>query len=131
MKMASSEKIPIALKEKVAAISVLVDTFCDLHLNTEYQELIHKAMGVLARKRPSPLLKGKENSWAAGLINAIGWANYLSDPSQVPHCKVSAIYEYFEISSSAGTSKSSEIKKSLNIDQWTIHIQPEGAGLRT
>jgi hypothetical protein len=92
--MPTSVKVPKALADKFSAITVLTDAFSKKHLNDEYLQLIHQVIGALARKRPSPLLKGKENVWAAGVIHAVGHVNFLDDPSQSPHCKSKAIYEY-------------------------------------
>ena len=58
--------------EKVAAITGLTDSFCAKQLNEEYQMLIHRVVANLARKRPSPLLKDKENVWAAAAVHAVG-----------------------------------------------------------
>ena len=56
-----SQKIPQAMAEKFAAITILVDAFAAQHLNEEYRQAIHQVVGALARKRPSPLVRGKEN----------------------------------------------------------------------
>ena len=105
-----SEKIPKAMAEKFAAITSLTDAFCTKHLNEEYRQVIHEVVGVLARKRPSPLLRGKENVWAAAAVHAVGRVNFLDDSSQTPHCKPKAIYEFFGIGESAGQNKSKEIR---------------------
>jgi len=55
-----SQRIPKAMAEKFAAITTLTDAFCDEKLNAEYREIIHQVIGALARKRPSPLLRGME-----------------------------------------------------------------------
>jgi hypothetical protein len=62
--MPTSVKVPIALAEKYAVITALTDAFSKKHLNDEYLllQLIRRAVGALARKQPSPLLKGKENA---------------------------------------------------------------------
>jgi hypothetical protein len=122
--MASFERIPRAVVEKFSAITVLTDDFCEKHLNDEYRVLIHRVIGSLARKRPSPLLKGKESAWAAGAIHAVGRANFLDDPSQVPNCTLKTIYEFFGIAGSTGQNKSREIKNALGIEvmnpDWTL-----------
>ena len=119
-----SEKIPKAMADKFAAIAALVDTFCAKHLNDEYRQMIHHVVGALARKRPSPLLRGKENVWAAAATHAVGRVNFLDDPSQTPHCKPKAIYEFFGVGESTGQSKSKEIRDLLKMGQlspeWTL-----------
>ena len=60
------------MAEKFAAITALADAFCAMHLNEEYRVLIHRLIGSLARRRPPPLLKGKESVWAAAAAHAVG-----------------------------------------------------------
>lgn len=60
--MPTSVKVPIALAEKYAVITALTDAYSKKHLYDEYLQLIRRAVGALARKQPSPLLKGKENA---------------------------------------------------------------------
>ena len=122
--MSSLERIPGAIAEKFSAITALTDAFCEQHLNDEYRVLIHRAVGTLARKRPSPLLKGKGNVWAAGAVHAVGRANFLDDPSQVPHCKPKTIYEFFDVAESTGQNKSKQIRDALGMEvmspDWTL-----------
>ena len=125
--MTSSNKIPKSMAEKFAAITALTDSFSNQHLNDEYRQLIHRVVGALARKRPSPLLKGKDNVWAAAAIHAVGRVNFLDDPSQSPHCKSKAIYEFFGIAESTGQNKSKEIRDILNMGpmspEWSLPSQ--------
>jgi hypothetical protein len=122
--MSSLEKIPRTMAEKFSAITALTDAFCEKHFNEEYRVLIHRVVGTLARRRPSPLLKGKENVWAAGAVHAVGITNFLDDPSQVPHCKPKTIYEFFGIAESTGQNKSKQIRDALGMGvmspDWTL-----------
>lgn len=95
--MVTSERIPKVMAEKFAAITALTDAFCAQHLNEEYRQMIHRVVGALARKRPSPLSSGKESVWAAAAVHAVGRVNFLDDASQTPHCKPKAIYAFFGI----------------------------------
>jgi len=115
---------------KFAAITALTDAFCAKQLNDEYRVLIHRVVGSLARKRPSPLLKGKENVWAAAAVHAVGRVNFLDDPSQVPHCKPKILYEFFGIAESTGQNKSKEIREALRMGpmspEWTLSSRLAG-----
>ncbi|MDH3413634.1 MAG: DUF6398 domain-containing protein [Gammaproteobacteria bacterium] len=125
--MSPTEKVPRAMAVKFAAITALTDEFCARELNDEYRALIHRVLGSLARKRPSPLLKGKENVWAAAAVHAAGRINFLDDASQVPHCKSKTIFEFFGIAESTGQNKSKEIRESLGMErltpEWTLPSQ--------
>ena len=120
----STEKIPSALAAKFSAITALTDAFCEKHLNDEYRVLIHRVVGSLARKRPSPLLKGKEIVWAAAAVDAVGRVNFLDDPSQVPHFKPKALYEFFDVAESTGQNKSRQIREAFGMGpmspEWTL-----------
>ena len=109
---------------KVAAITALTDAFCEKLLNEEYRVLIHRVIGSLARKRPSPLQKGKESVWAAAAVHAVGRVNFLDDPAQVPHCKPKALYEFFGVAESTGQNKSRQIREALKMGpmspDWTL-----------
>jgi hypothetical protein len=122
--MPISEKIPKSMVEKVSAITAQTDAFCEKHLNDEYRVVIHRVIGTFARKRPSPLLRGEENVWAAAAVHAVGRVNFLDDPSQTPHCKPKIIYEFFGIAESTGQRKSKEIRDMLKIGpmspEWTL-----------
>ena len=66
----------------------LTDAFCEVYLNGEYADLCRKLAATLARKRPSPLLRGQLDAWACGVVRTIGWVNFLDDPSQEPHLRL-------------------------------------------
>lgn len=86
--------------------------------------MIRRLLATLARKRPSPLLRGSEAVWAGGAVHAVGTINFLFDSTQMPHCKSPAIYGFFGIGESSCQSKSKAIRKLLNIHQfsseWTL-----------
>jgi hypothetical protein len=102
----------------------MIRQFCAEHLNDEYADLCCSLAQRLARKRPSPLVKGKPNSWACGIVRAIGHVNFLDDPSQQPHLKSSQIDEAFGVSESTAKSKSLAIRKMFNMGpldpHWTL-----------
>ena len=122
--MTASEKIPKAMAEIYSAITALTDAFSGKYLDEEYATVIRRVIGALARKRPSPLAKGNANVWAAAAVNAVGRVNFLDDPSQTPHCKPKAIYQFFGIAESTGQNKSKEVRDVLKMGplspEWTL-----------
>ena len=102
----------------------MTDAFCREFLDEEYGVLCRKLAGVLARKRPSPLPRGKPESWASGIVRVVGWVNFLGDPSQPHHMKMSDIDERFGVSEATGSAKSMAIRKLLKIrpfdPEWTL-----------
>ena len=69
----------------------MIDEFCRDHLNEEYALICRKLAEELARKRPSPLLSGKPNAWACGIVRTIGLHNFLGDKTQTPYMKIGDI----------------------------------------
>ena len=43
-----------------------------------------RALAALCRKRPSPLVSGKPETWACAVLYALGQVNYLSDKASTP-----------------------------------------------
>jgi hypothetical protein len=114
------EKVKPVLDE----ITGLVEGFCREHLNDEYAALCLRLAEKLARKRPSPLIRGKPVSWASGIVRVVGWVNFLGDPSQPHHMKMTDIDEGFGVSEATGSAKSMAIRNLLKIrrfdPEWTL-----------
>ena len=102
----------------------MTDAFCREFLNEEYADLCRKLAKTLARKRPSPLLQGRLETWACGIVRTIGWVNFLDDRSQTPHLKVPLIDRAFGVAESTGQGKSKAIRTMLKIrhfdPRWTL-----------
>lgn len=79
--------------------------------------LCRKLAEKLARKRPSPLLTGKPNVWACGIVRTIGQLNFLGDRSQTPHMKISDISRAFGVGESTASAKTATIRSLLRINQ--------------
>ena len=86
-KQAGEPSVPEAARPAYDAIVGLTDRFCQAHLTWEYQMLCRKLAAALARKRPSPLTRGKPEVWACAVLRVIGWVNFLDDSSNSPHMK--------------------------------------------
>jgi Domain of unknown function (DUF6398) len=106
---ATELRIPRAEHARAEAIWTLTDAFCLSSLNDEYAGLCRRLVGRLARKRPSPLRRGRSASWAAGVIYAVGRQNFVFDRSQRPHVRAD------EIAGALGTAKSTMSAKASHI----------------
>lgn len=80
------EKVLQELRPRFVEIVAITDKFCDDHLTDEYKELCRK-MAVAVCQSRLPVTSGKVVSWAAGIVSALGWVNFLGDPSQKPHMR--------------------------------------------
>ena len=102
-------------------IVAMTDQFCREKLDEEYAVLCRRLAEKLARKRPSPLLSGKPESWASGIVRVVGWVNFLGDPSQPYHMKMSDIDEGMGVSEATGSAKDKAIRDLLK----THPLDPE------
>lgn len=78
-------RIPSHLRPVVRELLEFIDLFCRLHLDEEYAELCRRLTAKLARKRPSPLMRGDLLIWAGAIIHVVGSINFLFDRSQRPY----------------------------------------------
>jgi hypothetical protein len=112
------------VREVLSLIVGMTDEFCRNHLNQEYAGVSRKLAEALARKRPSPLLRGKPNVWASAIVRTVGWVNFLHDKTQSPYMRLSDVDAVFGISESSGAAKMAAIRKMLKITpmnyEWTL-----------
>lgn len=103
--------------EAVERIVKLTDAFCLDYLNEEYRELCEE-LAWAVYEVSLPLEKGRPEGWAGGIVHAIGFVNFLQDPSQSPHMTSIQIAEGFGISQQAMLTKSKIIRDKLEIMQF-------------
>jgi hypothetical protein len=117
------EKVPGAVRPVFEEISTIVTAFCAEHLDEEYAQLGRRLAAKLARKRPSPLLRGDRRIWAAGIVYALGRVNFLSDPSRRPHLHTDQLAELFGVKQQTMANKGRLIMDTLRISvfdpEWT------------
>ena len=93
-------------------------------MNNEYKKLCLQLCAAICRKRQSPIISGKVNSWACGIVHAIGMVNFLYDASQNPHVKSRDLYQWFGVAESTGNSKSKQIRNLFKMTafdlNWTL-----------
>jgi hypothetical protein len=120
----ASTEIPADIRRKYEAITALTDTFCRGFLNEEYAEMCRRLTAALARKRPTPLVRGRAEVWACGIVRTIGWANMLDDPERSPYMKLIDIDPEFGVAESTGQGKSKAIRRMFGIGRlnvkWTL-----------
>jgi hypothetical protein len=119
-------KIPTNLQDKYDEIAPLLINFSNEKLNDDYKAICLRLLEKLCRKRPSPLLGGRAHTWAAGIIYAIGQANFIFDKTQKINMTAGEIASGFGISSSTAGNKAAELRKMFNIDYFNPEwILPE------
>ncbi|MGJ3240944.1 MAG: DUF6398 domain-containing protein [Anaerolineae bacterium] len=116
--------VPKKMQAKFDDIMAEIEPFCVEYLNEEYAQVCREMTAKLARKRPSPLVRGQVTSWAAGIVYAVGQVNFLFDQSQTPYIPASDLAEAFGVASSTAGNKAKTIRDLLNIrmmdPDWTL-----------
>ncbi len=70
----------------------------------------------LARKRPSPIVRGDARGWAAGALYAIGHNNFMFDPRQTPHLSADAMSQSIGAPKSTMSAKAKRIRDLVALD---------------
>ena len=122
--MPRHDAVPKTVKPSFDEIVGLVEAICHTYLTEEYAAVTRALAGALARKRPSPLLRGQSRTWACGITYTIGSVNFLFDPAQRPHMRGADLCALFGVSQSAGAAKSREIMRLFAIvpldPRWSL-----------
>jgi len=114
------------MQGKYNEIAALIIEFCDTKLNDDYKSLCLRLLEKLCRKRLSPLLSGRANTWAAGIAYAIGSNNFIFDKTQKIHLTANELAAPFGVSSSRASGKAAEIKKMFKISYFNAEwLLPE------
>jgi len=122
-----AESVPAAMRDIFTAITSLTDAFCREHLTAEYATLCRQLTAALARKRPSPLARGKTEIWACAVVYALGTVNFLFDKSQTPYMRADELCQRFGVSQSSGANKAKVIRDLFDMGQldpnWCLPSQ--------
>lgn len=123
MPPADPHRVPQRLRGRFQLIVALTDLVAAEHLDAEYAELCRRMTAVLARRRPSPLERGEPRTWAAGILHAVGWVNFLTDPSRQPHMTTAALAAATGVGQSTIAATFRKIRDTLDLGrmdpEWT------------
>ena len=124
MPMPSHDAVPKIVKPRFDEIVAIVGKICGAHLTEEYAAVTRELAAALARKRPSPLLRGQIRTWACGITYTIGSVNFLFDHAQQPHVRAADLCALFGVSQSGGAAKSRDIMRLFDIvpldPRWSL-----------
>jgi Domain of unknown function (DUF6398) len=111
-------RVPADLRPVAGEIVAITDRSCAECLDAEYAELCRRLVGRLARKRPSPLLRGDTRIWAAGAIYAVGRINFLFEPSEPPHLSADQLATHLGVVKTSMANKAALIRKALDLSDY-------------
>ena len=95
-------------------LTAILGPFCDAHLSAEYKTLCSEMAATLCRKR-TLAMNGQSDTWAAGIVYALGKVNFLMDRTQEPHMTSAEIAKAIGVSVSAMQAKATTIRKALKL----------------
>lgn len=72
-------EVPSEYRERFVEVVALTDEFCDRYLNDEYKVVSRKMAASLCQEG-SPILRGKAERWACGLMYAVARVSFLTAP---------------------------------------------------
>ena len=110
-------RVPKKMRSLFDEIIGSTDAFCERFLNGEYAAVCRKLAAALARKRPSPLLRGRPRTWAAGIVYTAGSINFLFDPDQDPHMSAKELARKIGVSNSTMSAKRNIVTEALDVCQ--------------
>lgn len=93
-------------------ITDVTDAACREHLDDEYGRLARRLVARLARKRPSPLVRGDVRIWAAGSVYASG---QVGDRTQTPHLTADQLAEALGVVKTTMANKAGIINRTLGL----------------
>ena len=96
------------------AIVAMTDAFCESRLDAEYGQLCREMAAALCQDG-SRVRRGKPAGWAAGIIHAVGWVNFLDDPETTPHASSEELAMALGVSRGTMTAKSRIIREAMDL----------------
>ncbi|MCZ7664791.1 MAG: DUF6398 domain-containing protein [Thermoleophilia bacterium] len=108
-------KVPHAMQARYEAVTTITDRVCRDELGDEYADLCRKAAAELSRKRPSPLGRGRELSWAAGILYALSQINFLFDKDSDPFLSARDLCEKVGVSQGTASRHAKEVRDLLDL----------------
>ncbi|CDG01653.1 Putative Tetratricopeptide repeat domain protein [Clostridium chauvoei JF4335] len=114
--------MPTEFEERYREIVEIIEVFCKENLNEAYLKLSKDICKAICSIEGNSIKKGKANSWACGIVHALGMKNGLLGGKGKQAIKASELYESFGISSSTGLSKSKEVRSLIDLEnqKWSI-----------
>lgn len=120
----ATDSVPKAMRPIFEHIVALTDAVCKEHLNDDYVVYSRRLTATLCRKRPSPLLSGRLDIWACGIVYALGSANWLFDRSQHLTMSAQQLCDLFGVKLNTAANRAARIRTdcrvAANNAQWVL-----------
>lgn len=108
--------------ERYLEVMSFIEEVCKENLNEEYLFLAESLCKKISELEEVNFNKSKANSWACGIVHALGLKNGLFTNKSEVSIKAGELYKLFNVSSSTGLSKSKEIRELIDLEdnKWLI-----------
>jgi len=123
------ELIPMDHRERYFEICKRVGVFCESHLDVEYALLGLKLATYLCTEG-SPAMRGKVESWVAGIMYEVAMVNFLTDPSEPMHMTAQEIAAGCGVSTATMHAKARVIREGLEIHRFDPRFCTDANTLR-
>jgi Domain of unknown function (DUF6398) len=111
------------MRQAAQPIIDVTDDVCRVHLDEEYAQIARQLVARLARKRPSPLVRGDARIWAGGVLYVTAQVNFLFDRSQTPHLTAKELAEAVGVKQATMANKAAMINR---LPTWRIGSRVDG-----
>ena len=116
--------IPIQMRPIYGELAEMISDYCGRFLSEDYRALCLRLLEKLCRKRLSPLLRGRRNTWAAGIVYAIAANNLIFDRSMPVHRTADELSRPFDLAPATASAKAAEIRRLVRLSpldaQWLL-----------
>lgn len=104
------------LRKKYDGVKSELEGFSKEYFNNKFENLTIEVLNELAKKDPSPILKGRNNGWSAGIVYSLMQANSMN----VGEVTIKNVGEHFNISEGTIFKRAKEIRELLNIEKTNV-----------
>ena len=116
--------IPIQMRPICGELAEMISDYCGRFLSEDYLALCLRLLEKLCRKRSSPLLRGRRNTWAAEIVYAIAANNLIFDKSMPIHRTADELSRPFGLAPATASARAAEIHKLVRLSpldaQWLL-----------
>lgn len=115
-----AESVPQSMRPLYEEIARRTDALCHEHVDEEFAMLCRTLAAAPARKRPSPLVRGKPEVWACAIAYAMAQINFLFDRSQTPHMTPGELCAFFGVAQTTASNKAKQIRDLFKMGYFDV-----------
>lgn len=110
--------IPKEMQGIYDCLAPAITAFCEAQLDAGYLEKCLAALEKLCRKRPSPLLGGNLNTWAAGIVYFVCAQNDRFARGCENRLDAAEVAGFFGLSVNTASAKASRIRRMFRVKSY-------------